>query len=523
MAIVHINPNKRRNRIESYPLLAEAKQKEMFPEYLSNLKINKFRHLRNIKIAFKSPITVISGSNKTGKSSILLSIGCSHFNFLTKSATTGKYERTRWGDVMRFTACDIQNEDWSYEIKCREKGGNITAHSGKRNHLSKKWSGCAKKEGQIGTPGPHRNVSPNGRKVYLLDLERIIPGRHHPISVFSSVRTSRPKRVKKDVNLYLSYILENRYNAFELGGLGERVVYAYKNANDYSSFNSASGEDVLTKMLIDIVNAPDKSLILIEEIEIGLHPKIQRRLMDILYCESVRAKKQFIVTTHSSTILSSVNADSRILLYKRPDDTIAVKDHVSICGALSSMDSISHPLLSIYVEDDISARLVREAIQMILPSNPEIRRLVKIVEVGSADQTYEYFRKRQATESSDCLQRGYACILDGDKRNETYRNGSLQFPPQEGLFFHHSDSAPETMLLKYFLLTHHNDTLRYHAEQGNAHNLMQKIVDEGLAASPNQAMEDCIKCLKATPEGQQYFEDLTRFIIEQCDKFETEF
>ena len=523
MATVNINPNKRRNRVENYSTLSEVKQKEMYPEYLSNLKIYNFRHLRNVEIPFLSPITVISGSNKTGKSSILLSIGCSHFNFFTRSATSGKYERTRWGDVMRFTACDVQNEDWTYEIMCREKGGDITPHSGKRNHVSKKWSGCAKKEGQIGTPGPHRDVSPNGRNVYLLDLERIIPGRHHPTSVYSRVRTSHPQRIRKEVNMYLSYVLENNYAAFKLGGLGERVVYAYRNANNYSSFNSASGEDVLTKMLIDIVEAPEKSLILIEEIEIGLHPKIQRRLMDILFCESIRAKKQFIVTTHSSTILSSVNAGSRILLYKKQDDSIAVKNYVSICGALSSMDSISHPLLSIYVEDDISARLVREAIQMLLPTKPEIRRLVKIVETGPADKTFEYFRKRKDTESSDRLQRGYACILDGDKRNEAFKDGSLQFPPQDGLFFHYSNFAPEKMLINTFLLTHNNNTLQYHANHGNAHNLMQKMVDEGYAASPEQAIDICIDCLKNTPDGQQYFEDLSRFIIEQCDKFETEF
>ena len=41
-------------------------------------------------------------------------------------------------------------------------------------------------------------------------------------------------------------------------------------------------------MLLDIVEAPNNSLILIEEIEEGLHPKIQRRLMDVVFHESVK-------------------------------------------------------------------------------------------------------------------------------------------------------------------------------------------------------------------------------------------
>lgn len=517
-----INPNKRRARIESYSSLPANQQRTIFPDFVSNIKVHEFRHLHDVEIQFKSPVTVITGSNRTGKSSILLCLGCSHYNFMTRNPSSGKYERTRWGDMMRFTSSDIQQNDWIYTITCRQSGGIESSHTGKRNNITKKWSGCAKKEGQIGHPAPHQDISPNGRHAYFIDLERIVPGRHMTSTIYIKVKGARGKKVNKLVRFYLSYILENNYDIAELGGVGEKRVYSYASMHRYSSFNTASGEDVLTRILIDIVEAKDNSLIMIEEIEIGLHPLIQRRLMDVIFSEANRGHKQFIITTHSSSVISSVKPESRILLRKMPNDSINVLTNVSVNGALSCMDSESYPLLSIYVEDDISKRLVEEAIQIVTPSYPQLRKFVHVVVIGAANKTYDYFRTRKDTDSDDKLKRGYACILDGDKQNEQYKDGSLQFPPQNGLFFHYSSDAPERMLLKEFLRTHPNERLQYHANDGNAHNLMQKIVDEGFAASQSIALEQCIECLRSNPLGQTHLENMANFILHQCASFSTD-
>lgn len=514
-----INPNKRRARIESYSSMSEAQQTAFFPDFVSGIQMHNFRHLHNLEIKFQSPVSVITGSNRTGKSSILLCLGCSHYNFLTRNPTSGKYERTRWGDVMRFTSSDIQQSDWSYTITSRQAGGRDMPHTGKRRLATKKWSGCAKKEGQIGHPPANQDDSPNGRHAYLIDLERIVPGRHMTSTIYTKVKGARGRKVNKLVKFYLSYILENNYAVAELGGVGEKRVYSYASVHRYSSFNTASGEDVLTRILIDIVEAKDNSLIMIEELEIGLHPMIQRRLMEVIFSEAKRGHKQFIITTHSSSVISSVKPESRILLRKMPDDSISVISSVSVNGALSCMDSESYPLLSVYVEDDISKRLVEEAIQIATPLHPHLRKFVHVVIVGAADKTYNYFKTRKDTDTSDKLKRGYACILDGDKQNERFKDGSLQFPPQNGLFFHYSNDAPERMLLKEFLPTHPNARLQYHANDGNAHNLMQKIVDEGFAASQSIALEQCIACLKSNPLGQTYLENMANFILDQCAAF----
>ncbi|MFP3693578.1 AAA family ATPase, partial [Burkholderia sp. SIMBA_048] len=80
-----------------------------------------------------------------------------------------------------------------------------------------------------------------------------------------------------------SYVFENDYSIKKVASHGSEEVLGFVRGGDnYSSYNSASGEDILSRILIDCIEAPDKSLILIDEIEIGLHPGVQRRLMDVI-------------------------------------------------------------------------------------------------------------------------------------------------------------------------------------------------------------------------------------------------
>ena len=140
--------------------------------------------------------------------------------------------------------------------------------------------GVAKKESQIGTP--RRDGDSGGRTVVLIDLHRMVPARHSPNSVYSKARRVRLHDVSDGLKEYLSYIFEEEYEVGKMIDYSDASIYGYQHGK-YSSFNTATGEDVLTSMLLDIVEAPNNSLILIEEIEEGLHPKIQRRLMDVIF------------------------------------------------------------------------------------------------------------------------------------------------------------------------------------------------------------------------------------------------
>ena len=509
-----INPNSDKDHVNGYSARPLTNQVDMYPQFFTGIEFETFRHIRNLGIEFKNPISVISGSNKSGKTSILLAIACSHYNFHKKDYSNGNFKRTTWGDVMKFTNYDQQQVDWTYYVSYR-KGDRFERKRGQRKYASKKWNGVAKKESQIGTPVNGRN---NGRKVYFIDLDRIVPARKLSLSTYRNARNNNINPLQNVIIEYVSYVLERIYNVGVLYANVDNEVFGYENAGyRYSSYNTASGEDVLTRIIEDIVNADDGSLILIEEIEIGLHPKIQRRLMDVLYHESRRAKKQFIVTTHSSSILASVLPESRIFIEKNNNYFRAISN-ISINAALTKMDSLSYPLVNIYVEDDVSKWIVMKAIDAITINRQGFNLLVKPIIVGSAADTYKYFKLKATLYIEEKVNAGYACILDGDMRDERDGNNNLKYPPEELLFFHHSNDAPERMLLKAYLNTYPNDTLRYHLSS-NPHRLFEKMIEEGLCGDKNAAFNLCWNALIATPEGLLYIEEMKNFIINSCRKF----
>lgn len=411
-----MNINSDRNFIYAYSSLSNFDKARRFPLFFESLKFIKFRHISNMELVFETPITVISGSNKCGKTSSLLAIACSHYNFKSRNISNGTRDRTKWGDLMRFTSNDSQIEDWYYEVRYRE-GTRVLTKQGYRKVTSKKWGGVAKKESQIGTP--RNNGDDGGRTVFLIDLHRMVPARHSSNSVYSKARRVILLDVSEKLKEYLSYIFEEEYEVGKMIDYSDTSIYGYQKGI-YSSFNTATGEDVLTSMLLDIIEAPDNSLILIEEIEEGLHPKIQRRLMDVIFHESTKKHKQFIITTHSSSIIASVRPESRLFIDKDGNDNVVVKD-ISINEALSRMDSESYPLVNVYVEDETSRKILEKAIGRLVVSRPKINKMINIVEVGTATKTYEYFKTKQKIYQKERINCGYACILDGDMKEKKLR------------------------------------------------------------------------------------------------------
>ena len=508
----NINPNRERARVNSYNNMMLPDKAVKYPRFFNSIRFEQFRHINNVELKFVNPITVISGSNCSGKTSALMAIACSHYHFMRRNVVNGTWERTRWGDLMRFTRHDVQAIDWTYYVTYRDGVFNSPEKRG-QHKLTGKWNGVAKKEGQIGTP----NIDSNGRKVYLIDLNRIIPGRHLSKTNYMKARglLTTDLTNKRLVNAYVSYVFEKPYSVKNLFCAADAQLYAFTGGSQYSSFNTASGEDVIVSMIADIVDAEENSLILIDEIEMGLHPKLQRRLMDVLYRVSRIQKKQFIITTHSYAILDSVLPESRIFIDNN-NGNFRVIDNVPTKEVLTRMDSERFPVLSVYVEDDISKRIVMEAVKELNQANPGFARLLTVVEIGTADMTYNYYKKRVEIGPHDHFERRAVCILDGDMRNLQFTDGRLKYPPQPDLFFHFSNLAPEKMLVSKYLLNHPNATLQYHVDNGNAHKLFDKMRELGLAASKEDALNICIPEYANSVDGGAHFANLKAFLLQKC-------
>ncbi len=509
-----INPNSDRDYVNSYLAKSLADKVNDYPHFFTGLNLNTFRHIQNLALSFVHPISVISGSNRSGKTTALMAIACSHFNFKRPNVNNGNLERATWSSVVRFTSQDIQGSSWAYQVSYRT-GNQHHTNAGSKNASSNKWSGVAKKSGQIGRPTTGHPGG--GRTVILIDLNRINPSRHLSPSLFGKVRRlpGAPFVNQTKFNQYLSYILEDNYNVEQIAPALDSTIYKFTTTSSYTSYNTASGEDVLVSMLSQILGAPNGSLILIDEIEVGLHPKIQRRLMDIIYLISRNEHKQFILTSHAYAIIDSVPTESRLFIDGNGGSFRCLAG-LTTYETLTRMDCEAFPVATVYVEDDVSKEIIKRAISEVTTINPGFNRLIRVVIIGSADKTFNYFKTRKDVIAQEPYTSKPACVLDGDMSSAVRDDGALKYPAQNDLFFHYSNLAPEKMLLQEYLNLHPNPTLQYHLENSNPHCLFQKMVDEGFAVDKRDAFSQCFSAYRNMTAGDVHFNQLKAFLVGLC-------
>jgi predicted ATPase len=504
-----INPNASKDAVFTADLAAE----KCYPRFIEGIQFSDFRHIKDLTLSFSTPVSVISGANKSGKTTVLLSIACSHFEFNKRDYTNGKAARHTWSDVLKFTSHDVQVSDWTYHLAIKS-GAKRETRRGQRKAATKKWNGVGKKESQV-----------QGVHVVYIDLDRILPARYYSSALHKKSQLASATNVSTKNQLFIeeciSYIFEHEYSLQKIANhMGEDVLGFTGETNKYSSYNCASGEDVLSRILIDSIEAPTNSLILIDEIELGLHPGIQRRLMDIIFEISDRDQKQFILTTHSATIIASVPDKARIFIDRKGADHEPINP-ISINAALSKMDSIHYPLIDLFCEDEIAEKICNKALQKINHSNiPGISsRLINLVHSGSADVTFSNFKSRERTYNQVKIKSGHSCVLDGDMRSQRDKNGDFFYPPQLGLHFLPGTMAPEKLLCDLYEKKFKNSQLRFHIAHSNVHCLLDKMVEFAGFATKDAAFEAAWACLLEDAQLFAEFENFAAFLVDECRRY----
>ncbi len=223
------------------------------------------------------------------------------------------------------------------------------------------------------------------------------------------------------------------YSRLSVDQKGKVTLYsASTNTGTYSEFHFGSGEASIIRMISGIEEAADHSLILIEEIENGLHPVAARRMVEYLIDVARRKSTQVIFTTHSNDALAPLPAKAIWAAYE--GEVLQGKLDVR---ALRTITGQVDAALAIYVEDEFAELMTLTALRTVDGIELDT---IKMHSMGGAAPAIQVNRQRNQDPAASFRS---ICLLDGDQRN--LENAA------EYIFCLPGDTYPEAYIYNFVL------------------------------------------------------------------------
>ena len=270
---------------------------------LDEVRVRNFRGINDLRVQFPYPVSVLAGANGCGKSTVLLACACAYASDdVARPASSPASVFPAFTDRLRgVLSDDTQGAEFAYYY----------VDGGQRTSMT--WR-CRRSWGKS-FMGPEGAEQPK-RAVYLHTLANL----GDPGEAQSHLRRIRKpyasEALTPDLLSFADSILPQRYGRVSKIQSGARdLLFAELKHREarYSEFHMASGERTILRLSKDIANLQE-ALILIDDVESGLHPYTQQQLMLELQRLALRQRSQVIVASHSPVVLDCVPAEGRLFL-----------------------------------------------------------------------------------------------------------------------------------------------------------------------------------------------------------------
>lgn len=367
------------------------------------------RGLTPFKVDFDFPITAFAGINGAGKSTLLAISCCGYHNkksgFKLPKRKTAYYTFSDFfvqhRDEVSPQGIEIHyklaHDNWGTTEESPEKVGVFL--QGRRKPKDGRWSDYA---------------SRMKKNVVFLGIDRIVPHaeRSQSRSYSKYFKEGAAKGWEDNVKDIVGSILGKTYDKFRYV---EHTRYSLPIVQTgtliYSGFNMGAGENALFEIFSTIYSSGGNTLLVLDEIELGLHAKAQKIFMEKLKKICKEMNTQVICTTHSKEIFKCLPDDARFFI-ERVGGKTKITPEISPDFAFSKMSATHKCELDIFVEDEVAEILL----QKILPA--EIRSRVKITVIGSATA----IARQLAALHIRGEERSTIAIFDGDQRKKENHN-----------------------------------------------------------------------------------------------------
>jgi len=290
------------------------------------LKINEFRCLENKEINLGRYLTVLSGRNSTGKSTVLGMLGNAG-EIKKKEGATYNNSRFRAEFSELFNGSEEHDKSGSnrYEVDICDSDGNIIDYRKFRITWQKKNKNSDERRFHIVPYRKDEEIDTSAKfsiPVLYLGLSRLFPiGEADENRLNSTMVKFKTEEHQKWFTEEYTKILSLHSDIKSVSNtyLGEtdKKSAIGVNTDDYDYLANSSGQDNLGQILLAILSfknikedwngAWKGGLLLIDEIDSTLHPAAQNRLIDLIIREARSMEIQVVVTTHSLSLLKHIS------------------------------------------------------------------------------------------------------------------------------------------------------------------------------------------------------------------------
>ena len=416
---------------------------------IKKIQIENFRHINNLEIVLGDYISVISGLNGTGKSSILGLIG--HL-FSYRKGSNKKYDfktlsnkpfETEYSEIFRFCDKHDINKKYKYIGYLENDGGKEIVKIAKTRYIK------AENRFRIDVGKRAKQAGKIHHPVIYLGLKRLYPLAQET----EEIHISKSDLKSKDRNFF-NKEMDEIFVSLDKTINPQHITTYHKDffgieTSKYGGLGNSAGQDNLGQILTAILsfkNLPkSKGILLIDEIDTALFAGVQINLFKRLYGYARRFNLQIIFTTHSLELLK--------FIYEKKYDGVTInfleiRDEYVINSISPDYQYIKYRILretkekefidkiDILCEDDIAKSWCKNLI-----NRTELKKTVSVHSTNTSNGCLASLAKKNI----HCFKKTIF-LLDGDSR-ENYKSNKITYLPEkrppETIFYNFLSSIPE--------------------------------------------------------------------------------
>ena len=365
---------------------------------LNRVSISGLRGIHKLEVPLNYPVSVLAGPNGCGKSTVLFSMACAY-----RSPGSGPREFVPSSLFPNFIS---QQEGFQSDSPGTIEIAFDYFIDGQSQQMRWRRKKSWNRSGIAGGKSPERTV-------YLRTLTNLT----NPSEVRNLLQLGRRSLQKDQIDVadisLAHQILPWSYDDLIRVSKDKKELLFVTRDNrtvSYSEFHMSSGERAVLRLSLELSRLRN-ALVLIDEVEAGLHPFTQQVLMLELQRLSLRNKLQIIVATHSLVVLETVPVEARIFLERQGKNVVKQPIH---------HDVIQHAFygraldtLSIVCEDDSAEAFVRGVFDHLAPALDLVQGDLK---VGRDTGKGEFKHHIKAFAGFQLLWKTLF-VLDGDAQN----------------------------------------------------------------------------------------------------------